>query len=834
VNFATADGTAHGGSLSPNTLYDYQSYSGTTGFSPGSTTQYVWIPIYGDTNFEGNETFTLNLSQPVNATLARAQATCTIADDDPQPVISIGDVTVTSSTFAGGTSGGGQNPVYAYFPVTLSNGAGAGVVINFSTANGTAVAGTHYQALINYNLAISPGVTQAVIPVLIYGNPYWAPDKTFTLTLSNPSVGTLTRATGTCTIHSPLPMPTMSVSNVTVQAPTSGTTTATFTVSLSAPVSDPFQVYYTTADGTARAGLDYTAASGYLSFAAGQASASVVVTVAGDPVYDVDKTFNLNLLPLSAGGGAAPFASGTATIQSTAPPPTVSIRGVIVTDVDEGTTPAQFYVWLEGGTQAPLTVDYTTVDDTAVAGTDYVAKSGTLTFAPGQYSQYVTVDVIGTDVYQPGRTFSVVLSNPQNATIGLQGGFGTIFDDAPVAVAGPDQTVNEGDTVQLDASASHYLDGDPLTYTWDFGDGSSGTGVQPTHVYADNGVYTATVSVSDGSAVTTATTTVTVLNVAPTAAVFGPGGAVPYETIPVVVVATDPSPVDQASSFTYSVDWGDGTTQTVPWNYSVVGLSHAYTATGTYTVTATATDKDGATGPVGQTTVTVVTAQLQNGDLYVGGTPGDDNIYVQPGDANGGVEVIYNGHSLGVFAPTGQIVVYGGAGNDTIDVLYPYSAYPQLSLPVAFFGGDGDDFLYADLTTGPAVLVGGAGNDTLYGGNSGGRNVLIGGTGWDQIYGHWGDDILIGGTTAYDDNLAGLAYIRTQWARTDLDVATRVAQMSGAIPGGNYILNNQSVFSDGAGNFLYGSDGSDWFFQAGGTSPDYVFDLHPEDYVTTL
>src|SRR5262249_3834966 len=159
-------------------------------------------------------------------------------------------------------------------------------------------------------------------------------------------------------------------------------------------------------------------------------------------------------------------------------------------------TPANFWVWLSGGSSVPVTVNYATVDGTAVAGTDYVAASGTLTFAPGQTGQYVSVSVIGTPNYAPARTFSVILSSPPHPTIGNQGGNGTIFDDAPIANVGPNTTVSVGSPVQFDASGSHDLDGDPLTYTWNFGDGATGIGLQPTHVYTATGVYTATVSVS--------------------------------------------------------------------------------------------------------------------------------------------------------------------------------------------------------------------------------------------------------------------------------------------------------------------------------------------------
>jgi PKD repeat protein len=835
VNFATADGTAHGGSLYPNCPFDYNSFSGTIGFYPGSTTQVVALPIYGDTLYEGNETFTLNLSQPVNATLARPQATCTIVDDDPQPSIYLGDVTVTSSTLGpNGTSAGGGGTTWANFPVLLSNGAGMPITVSYHTTDGTAAAGIDYQGVTSGTLTIPPGVTQTVVSVPVYGDPYWDPDETFTLTLSNPSVGSLYRAQGTATIHSSLPMPTIAVSNVTVQNATSGPTPAVFAVTLSGPVSDTVQVYYTTADGTAVANTDYIGTSYFLTFAPGQTTQYATAYAIGKPLYDVDKTFNLNLMPIA---GGSPYASGTATIHSAVAPPVVSIGDATVLDLNAQTTTAGFHVSLSAASNAPVTVAFTTVDDTAVAGTDYTAASGTLTFAPGQTDQDVSVTVLGVPGYEASRTFHVVLSNPQNATLGAQSGTGTIYDAPPVANAGPDQTVNEADTVQFDGSGTSNFVGDPLTYSWDFGDGGTGDGVQPTHAYADNGVYTATLTVTDGPVVSTATMTVTVLNVAPTAQVIGPGGAVPYEDLPFLVVATDPSPVDQAASFTYTVDWGDGSPPTtVQWNYSAVGVSHAYPAAGTYTVSATATDKDGATGPVGRLTITVVTAQLQNGSLFVGGTPGDDNIWVRTGDAAGDVEVVVNGQSLGLFAVTGQVVVYGGAGNDTIDVLPPgLSGLPELTLPVVLSGGDGNDTLFGDSAMGPAVLLGGAGNDTLYGGM--GRNIDIGGTGWDVVYGHWNDDILIGGTTAFDNNLVALAALRAQWARTDVDFATRIGQLNGSLPGGSnggYLLNSQTVFGDDAGNFLFGSDGSDWFIAEGGTNPDHIFDQNPEDFVTYL
>src|SRR5204863_415102 len=106
-----------------------------------------------------------------------------------------------------------------------------------------------------------------------------------------------------------------------------------------------------------------------------------------------------------------------------------------------------------------------------------------------------------------------------------------IIRGKPVANAGPDATINEGAAYSFDGSASSDPDGDPLTYSWDFGDGSAGSGAKPTHAYRDNGHYTATLTVSDGSeGQSSDTAALTVLNVAPTAAVQGPASAVPGQT----------------------------------------------------------------------------------------------------------------------------------------------------------------------------------------------------------------------------------------------------------------------------------------------------------------
>src|SRR5439155_961176 len=104
VNFATSNGTAIAGS-------DYVSTNGTVTFVPGTTTQTVTVQILGDLLNEANETFFVNLSNAVNATIADSQGLGTINDNDAAPALSINDVVVTE---------GNSGTTNALFTVSLS------------------------------------------------------------------------------------------------------------------------------------------------------------------------------------------------------------------------------------------------------------------------------------------------------------------------------------------------------------------------------------------------------------------------------------------------------------------------------------------------------------------------------------------------------------------------------------------------------------------------------------------------------------------------------------------------------------------------------------------
>lgn len=108
---------------------------------------------------------------------------------------------------------------------------------------------------------------------------------------------------------------------------------------------------------------------------------------------------------------------------------TLSINDVTVTEGTGGTTNATFTVTMAAQSSLPVTVDYTTSDNTASAPGDYTSQSGTLTFAPGVTTRSIIVPVIGDTLPEPIETFLVTLFNPTNGTIGTAQGTGTINDD---------------------------------------------------------------------------------------------------------------------------------------------------------------------------------------------------------------------------------------------------------------------------------------------------------------------------------------------------------------------------------------------------------------------
>ena len=220
-----------------------------------------------------------------------------------------------------------------------------------------------------------------------------------------------------------------SVNDVTVVAPQSGTTNAVFTVSMVGVIDVPVTIDYATADVTAHGGNDYHPVFGTLTFPRGTASENITVPIVGHSYFEETLTFDLDISNPSH--GLVTKGTGVGTILNGNPIPDFYVNDVQVQTNQASITNAVFSVALDRVPGVPTTVQYATADDTAIAGIDYAAKSGTLTFAPGVTSQFVTVPVFTSSTYHPNEDFFLNLFNPTEADLGDPQGVATIIFGSP-------------------------------------------------------------------------------------------------------------------------------------------------------------------------------------------------------------------------------------------------------------------------------------------------------------------------------------------------------------------------------------------------------------------
>jgi chorismate-pyruvate lyase len=300
---------------------------------------------------------------------------------------------VTFSISSKGAVTEGANSV---FTITKSGTAVTSLSVNYATANGTAVASSDYTAT-SGTLTFTTAQASQTVCVATVNDSTVETAETFTMSLSAPTGGaTIGTGTATATINdndtNPCAGVSFAVNNVSV---TEGGNLG-FTVTKSGSTASSCSVSYATANGTAAAGSDYTAKSGTLTFSSTQTSLAVSVATINDTTIESAETVLLNLSN-ATGGATIADSQGVGTINDNDTLPCTGVSfNVAGTAANEG-SPLVFTVGKTGSTSSSCSVNYATSDDTAVAGTDYIAKSGTLTFSSTQTSQTVSVSTIDND-----------------------------------------------------------------------------------------------------------------------------------------------------------------------------------------------------------------------------------------------------------------------------------------------------------------------------------------------------------------------------------------------------------------------------------------------------
>lgn len=211
---------------------------------------------------------------------------------------------------------------------------------------------------------------------------------------------------------------------------------------------------------------------------------------------------------------------------------------------------------------------------------------------------------------------------------------------------------------------------------------------------------------------------------------------------------------------------------------------------------------------------TEASVELRGNTLHVAGSSLDDVIRIERGPTGRLITVLWNGSELGQFdrRSVDTIIVDGKSGDDEIHV------DPRVVADTLLKGGLGNDIIVGSLL-GNNALLGGLGNDRLFGGLR--NDVLIGGRGEDQLSGGFlgiGEDLLIGGETAYDLSNDAILAILQHWSARGRYNARVSALRNGT--GGLPALNSITVFDDNARDTLFGGLGRDWFFDGIGDDLD--------------
>ena len=446
VNFSTYPGTA-----TPGT--DYTPVSEPVTFSPGVSTVTVDVPINNNGIPEGNQTVGLQLTGATGTVLlAPTNVTLTIIDTVNAP----GQLSFAATNYTI-TEGGGVGYTNVYVTIQRTFGSFGTISVNYSTLDGTAVAGAKYVST-NGVVDFAGNETSKTISVPIINTLTAEGPESFSIYLFNATGGaTLVNPTNTVVTILDTNTGVAFVSAVNSFTEPSGSVNGTVLLNVVRfnNTNGTTTVNYSTTNGTAVSPTNFLAISnGTLTFNPGDSVKSIAITTVHDPAVTGDLFFSVGLANPS--GGA----------QLTSPSYTI----VTDHDADSGislfTNAASVFrnsgfvpiIAICSNTNVePVSVNYSTGGGSAVPGVDYTPSSGTLTFSNGQFFTYVLVPILVNNQVQSNRTFNVTLSNPtppgvleqpttETVTIvGTNTPSGLSFA-TPIVISGPWGTTNVDNT----------------------------------------------------------------------------------------------------------------------------------------------------------------------------------------------------------------------------------------------------------------------------------------------------------------------------------------------------------------------------------------------------
>lgn len=401
VDFATGNDTASAG-------HDYTTLSSNLTFAAGELQKTLKIPIHNDGLDEENEKFKLLLSNSRGgASLGtRSNATVTVTDDDVGGTVQFSAAGYTVS----------ENGTNSVILLTRSGGAASNVLVNFSTADDTANAGSDYSGVMT---SVSFGARELSKTVLVPILQDADPDGNQTLHLrlrevtGGAKLGAVSNAVLTILDDESSFAFTNGVYNFSEAGPV-----ATVNVIRSGFAGASATVNYTTGGGEAQAGSDYAATNGMLSFGPGVTIRTITVKIFNDTLDETNEAFGISLNNPTGGAQLGALATATVLITDNDTGGTIQFSAANYSAA-EGTPAASVKVVRTGGLASGVTVHLESSDGSATSGVDYTALSTNLTFNAGELSKTVTVPILSDALVETNETVNLTLNNPSGgASIG--------------------------------------------------------------------------------------------------------------------------------------------------------------------------------------------------------------------------------------------------------------------------------------------------------------------------------------------------------------------------------------------------------------------------------
>jgi hypothetical protein len=470
VNFATADGTAFS-EVTNALLADYTRKTGVLTFEKGEVQKTITVEVNADTRDDADaETFFVNLTDAVftddddnttPVTLVSAQGIGTILDNDVAPLLSF-----DSTSFTVNEGNAGQTPRAVKLRLSAASDQPVTVRVDFEAIGATEGLDFTKPANIPSTITFAPGETEKTFDFAILGDTRAESAESLKLTLSDSINAGISTPTTTISITEDDPLPALAVNSVSIVEGNSGTSQLVFTVTLTGASDSTVTVNFATVDGTAKSVgdlKDFLSTSGTLSFAPGETTKTVAVTIMGDPYMETDEAFTLALSGVSNASIAQ--GTGTATIVQDGD----SIIGISILDAkvvegdagSSGTRTMTFLVELTTSSTVATTFHAATRNGTAVVGVDYAALSQDFTIAAGQTTQNITVTIGGDSAFEATESLFVTLSDPSSNVIIVGGeARGSILNnDIQIVNAQTIRYVDEdGDLATLQISKGTLLD----------------------------------------------------------------------------------------------------------------------------------------------------------------------------------------------------------------------------------------------------------------------------------------------------------------------------------------------------------------------------------------